>query len=304
MIPAFCLLVACQLMGDRMTATSNGPGSTVSRANTISVIHVLNQQERPWKDSERMQQRREVQLTLRIGPVLKGAAQPADKVKVTVEQWRDSGPRFTAPRGPWSAVELTNGGYYLVFSKARSGAWADEIIPAATLVCLESICLEQVRAALAMDWDALGQMPANAPAWGPLLAETLVEKTLSFSRQPDRWDRALTLLEREGLPLEFRAKATQELFASIGLIAPLTRAVAQRTMLFGFRMLAVPDGNRGLHKNLISVYLPNLRRSVDGGATAATDLLPLESDRKWALSVAMALPPSSERDRLLEWLSR
>ena len=304
MRPAIVLLAACQLSEAYQMSvnTGAGAGSTVSRARTISVIRVPELQAEPWKDAGRMQQKRPVRLTLSAGPVLKGAAPPAARVAVTVEQWRDSGPRVTAPRTPWSGVALAPGEEFVVFSGAASGRWAEEIIPAVTQVRPASTTVEQVRAALALDWQALHQLASDSPAWGPLLAGAVVEQTLSFSSQPSLWDRSLSLLERQGLPREFRDKAASDLFAKLGLIAPLPLPIAQRTMLFGLRILAIPEVGPDLRRALVSVYFPNLRQLTAGGKPSAADLLPVESDRKRALDLASALHASPERDRFIEWL--
>jgi hypothetical protein len=187
----------------------------------------------------------------------------------------------------------------VIFSSSASGRWAEEILPAVTSVCPTPQCLEQVRAGLAADWDALEHSPENSPVWGPLLAEVLVEKTLAFSRDPSLWSRALSLFERASLPVEFRVKSASELFASLALISPLTPEIAQRTMLFGVRLLAMPDGNRGLHHNLLSVYLPKLMSVGDPKA-----LLPSATDRKEAERTLSGMSPTPERDRFLDWLRK
>jgi hypothetical protein len=73
-------------------------------------------------------------------------------------------------------------------------------------------------------------------------------------------------------------------------------------MSFGVRLLGMPDGNRGLHRNLISVYLPNLLQSVAGAKPDMKTMLPSEADRKQAARLLSAMPASAERDRFLDLL--
>jgi hypothetical protein len=111
------------------------------------------------------------------------------------------------------------------------------------------------------------------------------------------------LFEREDLPAAFRTKAASELFAGLSLISPIPLEAAQRTMLFAVRLWKIPDANSGLHRNLLSVYIPNLLASTASKPGIKT-LLPSESDRKEAVRLVSAMSPSPERDRFLESISQ
>jgi hypothetical protein len=297
------LVTAVQFFGFQMVNSSQGVASTISRSQTISVIHTLSVKAQPWRRDGK-QQKRSVRLEIMTGPVLKGTAQPDAKVAFTLEQWRDAGARITAPRGPWSRIQLETDRDLVIFSSATSGRWAEDVLPAVTSVCPATECLEEVQAGLSIDWDALQRLPESSSIWGPLLAEALVEKTLSFSRDFTSWNRALALFERQDLPVDFRSKVASELFASLALISPLPLDIAQRTMLFGVRLLGLTDANKGLHRNLLAVYLPNLLGSTGSSKVDVKTLLPSEQDRKKALHDLSLMPSSPERDRFIQSLKK
>jgi hypothetical protein len=286
-----------------VVAMNPASGSTIGRATTIAVLHVDSAQAKRWS-REGPREKRAVAITGSITKVLKGAAQPATGVHFSIEQWRNTGARITAPVGPWSAHEIDSAKEFVVFSTSREADW-ETVLAHVTLACVANECLAQVRAALPIDWESLPRIPADSAQWGPLFAEALIEQGMPFVRQPSRWASVAAVIERGDLPAVFRTKATQELFASLSLAGPIPLEPARMIMRLFSHLLASGNVSADLKRNLLTVYYPNLLRAVENyPQPTAQDLLPDPNDRAGLARSVSSMPATPESARVLAWLER
>lgn len=298
---AILAAATCAMLGIAVNLAS---ASQVSRANTIAVLRIDSAKAKGWSKAG-AREKRTIAVTGTIAAVLKGAAQPASAVRFTVEQYRNTGPRISAPVGPWSSHAVQNGAEFVVFSTSSGGNWETAVLPAVTYACGTAECLEQVKAALSPRWDSLAQDPASSQQWGPLFAEALVEQALPFARQPSRWANVLDVIGREDLPVSFRNKAVQELFAGLSLVGPLPLESAQLAMRLLSRLVASALVSADLKRNLTGVYFGNLLRLVENRPDpSSTDLIPDPRQREALARAVSALPAGQERERLLAWLAK
>jgi len=291
----------CAMLGIAVNLAS---ASQVGRANTIAVLRIDSAKANGWSKAG-AREKRTIAVTGAISAVLKGAAQPVSGVRFTVEQHRNTGPRITAPVGPWSSHAVENAAEFVVFSTSSGGNWETAVLPAVVFVCAAAECLEQVKAALSPPWDSLAQDPAASKQWGPLFAEALVEQSLPFARQPARWAAVLDVIGRQDLPPAFRNKAAQELFAGLSLVGPLPLESAQLAMRLLSRLVASALVSADLKRNLTGVYFGNLLRVIEHRPDpSATDLIPDTREREALARAVSALPAGQERERLLAWLAK
>lgn len=301
---------------NNMTASLPASPSIILRATHILLARVDSSAATPWQTPPNQWRERQVDLTLHIEEILKGAVQRRTDVAIRITQYANPGLVNQPIPGVWSAAPVDRGGNLLIFASVEASTAADPARLFTEPACLGIVpartALTGVRLAMRRESGQLSMPGFLAEAVGAagdldLIFTDYLKALLDRPEMASKvaFDHLMALVESPRLAIQPRMALLREIQYALSVAPVYTAAHRERFVIALFRV-ALASTEPGIRQQILGATLPNVIGLSDGGATLAASQVFHDTPQERARILEDLKPFLSQEPiaRLAAWLKR